>query len=155
MKFLGFLLLAVCPLLFVACQTMSTGHPDRRPGQFAVSSRISQHSDQFSKLSSSHQKAVRQGKVVKGMSNFAVRLAWGRPDEVKSLGGKKEKWIYYRTEEVVFRDPGAGTKWSRFYQSTEKYYDGHTHDEFRAVKQEDRTVHFENGRVVSWTQSRY
>jgi hypothetical protein len=159
MKSIRLLLVGVCPLLLIACKSTSTGDPNRIPNQLAVKTRISQSPEKFSKLSSSQKKVVSQGRVAKGMSRESVRLAWGKPDkiqQIKSSVGKKEQWIYLRVEQV---DPGSQSdipgKYGRYFRGSEKYYDGYSHSEFRSVQVEDRTVVFVDGRVVSWTRTRY
>lgn len=154
MKSIGLLLGIISPFLLIACQTTSTGDPNRRPGQLDVQARISQNYNKFSKLNSSQKKAVKRGTVSKGMKKEAVRLAWGKPDQVKK-SGNKEQWIYYRSEEVVFDPQSSRTGWAQYYSSADKYYDGNFHKPFKTVRREDRTVHFEGGRVVSWTRTRY
>ena len=164
MKSIGLLIVIICPLLFVACETTtSAGDPNRHPHQLAVNTRIKQNSERYSKLSSSQKKAVKQGSLSKGMSKEAVRLAWGKPDkiqQVKTSKGKREHWIYLRIEQV---GPGyqsstaAGklSQYSQYFRGTEKYYDGHSQNQFRSIQVEDRTAVFAGGRVVSWTRTRY
>lgn len=154
MKSIGLLLGLVSPLVLIACQTVSTGDPGRRPAGIDITTRISQNSQHYSKLSSSQKKNIRKGSVSKGMKKEAVRIAWGKPDEVVKKGNK-EQWIYYRTEQVVFDPQDERAGWGRYFSSSEKYEDGNFHKPFRNVRREDRTVHFEGGRVVSWTRTRY
>jgi hypothetical protein len=53
------------------------------------------------------QEHIKKGEIAPGMSQAAVRYAWGAPDEVVTLepaqdGGKREQWVY--------KDFGARTK---------------------------------------------
>lgn len=60
-------------------------------------SRISEHPDIFNSLSPGNQELVRQGQIRTGMSENAVWLAWGSPEQ-KTVGEMRgratETWIY-------------------------------------------------------------
>ena len=158
MKSIGLALMVAGALLLVACQSTSTGDPNRLPNQLAVNARIKQNGEKYSKLSSSQKAAVRKGTVSKGMKKDAVRLAWGKPDKTQqtsSSNEKKEQWIFYRREEVDIDYQSPYGMISRFHRSSNKYYDGYTNSTLSTVQRVDRTVSFVNGRVVSWTRTRY
>jgi hypothetical protein len=59
--------------------------------------RISDHPEMFNSLSPNDQALVRQGQIRAGMSQNAVWLAWGSPDQ-KAVGNMRgratETWIY-------------------------------------------------------------
>ena len=158
LKPLGIAFFGAGGLFLAACQSTSTGDPNRLPNQLAVNARIKQNGENFSKLSSSQKSAVKKGIVSKGMKKEAVRLAWGKPDKIQqrsSSQGKKELWTFYRREEVILDSQSPNAMISRFYRSSDKYYDGSTNSALHTVQRVDRTVSFLNGRVVSWTRTRY
>ncbi|MDF1816815.1 MAG: hypothetical protein P1V20_31725 [Verrucomicrobiales bacterium] len=122
-------------------------------GQLGARNRISQSPDKFSKLSKSQKTAVKQGQVCRGMSKDAVCLAWGKPDQVQK-SGKKVVWIYMSREQVDYDYTSQAGNLSRYFSSSEKYYDGHSSEGLTTVERLDRTVVFERGRVVSVARSR-
>ncbi len=75
--------LALAALLFAGCST--------------TESRISEHRDLFNSLSPTDQQLVASGRIRTGMSQNAVWLAWGGPDQ-KAAGAMRgqmtETWIY-------------------------------------------------------------
>ncbi len=66
-------------------------------GCSTTESRISEHPDLFNTLSPRDQQLVQQGQIRYGMSQNAVWLAWGSPDQ-KTAGNMRgtsaETWIY-------------------------------------------------------------
>src|ERR1700737_1739800 len=72
-----------CALIFTGCAT--------------TESRISEHPEIFNSLSPRDQALVRQGQIRSGMSQNAVWLAWGTPEQ-KAVGDMRgrptETWIY-------------------------------------------------------------
>jgi hypothetical protein len=66
-------------------------------GCATTESRISDHPEIFNSLSPSDQALVREGKIRAGMSQNAVWLAWGSPEQ-KAVGNMRgratETWIY-------------------------------------------------------------
>jgi hypothetical protein len=66
-------------------------------GCATTESRISDHPEIFNSLSPNDQALVREGKIRAGMSQNAVWLAWGSPEQ-KALGNMRgrstETWIY-------------------------------------------------------------
>src|SRR5437868_6787530 len=76
--------IAVCTVLFVGCST--------------TESRISEHRDLYASLPPRQQQLVAQGQIAPGMSQNAVWLAWGSPDQKVAgfaRGHATETWIYY------------------------------------------------------------
>jgi hypothetical protein len=75
--------IAASALIFTGCATTET--------------RISDHPEIFNSLSPSDQALVREGKIRAGMSQNAVWLAWGAPEQ-KAVGNMRgrptETWIY-------------------------------------------------------------
>src|SRR2546430_16316836 len=69
-------------------------------GCSTVESRISEHPDLFHSLSANDQALVSRGEIRSGMSQNAVWLAWGNPDQkaVGSMRGREtETWVYMNT----------------------------------------------------------
>lgn len=75
--------LALAALLFAGCST--------------TESRISEHRDIFNSLSPNDQQLVASGRIRTGMTQSAVWLAWGSPEQ-KAAGAMRgqmtESWIY-------------------------------------------------------------
>jgi outer membrane protein assembly factor BamE (lipoprotein component of BamABCDE complex) len=69
-------------------------------GCSTTESRISEHPDLFNTLSPRDQQLVQQGQIRSGMTQNAVWLAWGSPDQ-KAVGNMRgtstETWIYMET----------------------------------------------------------
>ena len=69
-------------------------------GCSTTESRISEHPDIYNSLSPRDQALVREGKIRAGMSERAVWLAWGSPDQ-KAVGDMRgratETWIYVQS----------------------------------------------------------
>ncbi|MCB1076784.1 MAG: hypothetical protein KDM64_03050 [Verrucomicrobiae bacterium] len=121
--------------------------------------RIAKNPGLYDDLSEKHQDLVREGKVVEGMSNDAVFLAWGRPDELRQgsrEGRSLETWVYYGTESVPVQTMGIGIGYGYGYGrcGPGSIYDyGYGYD----VAYRDyvaATVEFERGKVVSWQRNR-
>lgn len=141
--------------------------------------RISEHPEIFQSLSQQDQALVSQGKIREGMSQNAVWLAWGSPDQ-KAVGTARgravETWIY---NDYVYPDAGYAYPYGPFGYGG--YFGGgavfHTHHGHRfaiignpfydpfyysyfppRVAYPSKTVTFANNRVVSLqvlTQPRY
>jgi hypothetical protein len=134
-------------------------------------SRISQHPEIFQRLSSQDQALVSQGKIREGMTQDAVWIAWGAPDQ-KAVGSARgravETWIY---NDYVYADAGypypAGPfgyggyygggaiafhshHGRRFAIIGDPFYDPFYYSYFPPrVAYPSKTVTFANGRVVS------
>jgi len=148
---------AVCSALFLtSCVTTET--------------RISEHPEKYQRLSPSDQALVREGKIRNGMSQDAVYLAWGGPDQRTTgtvHGHPAETWIYTN----ITRDPYP-YGWGRGYYGGvygfgfvarhqrphahifrygyDPFYDPFFYSSRPAVSYPERTVSFQNGRVVAY-----
>jgi hypothetical protein len=133
-------------------------------------SRISQHPETFQRLSPQDQALVSQGKIREGMSQDAVWLAWGSPDQ-KATGSAHgrvvETWIYndYVYADSLYPYPygpygyggyfGGGAVFHthhghRFAIIGDPFYDPFYYSYFPPRESyPSKTVTFSNGRVVS------
>ncbi|MDQ3120164.1 MAG: hypothetical protein M3Q89_11455 [Verrucomicrobiota bacterium] len=69
-------------------------------GCTTVQTRIEEKPEAFRRMSSSDQALVTQGKVREGMSQDAVYIAWGPPNQRalgRNRGSTVETWIYFHT----------------------------------------------------------
>src|SRR5207302_4433868 len=67
-------------------------------GCSTTESRISEHRDLYASLPARHQQLVAQGQIAPGMSQNAVWLAWGSPEQKVNgfaRGQSTETWVYY------------------------------------------------------------
>lgn len=67
-------------------------------GCATTQTRISQHPEIYSSLSPHEQALVSRGQIAEGMSQSAVFLAWGNPDqraEGRVMGRPSETWVYF------------------------------------------------------------
>src|SRR5436190_17811037 len=70
-------------------------------GCSTVESRISDHPEIYGSLSPSDQALVQQGRIRAGMSQDAVWLAWGSPEQKYAgamRGRQTETWVYVTYE---------------------------------------------------------
>jgi len=82
--------------------------------------RISQHPEIYQSLSPKDQELVTHGQIRTGMSESAVWLAWGNPDQKvqgEMRGRATETWVFTNTEEVpgYAYGPGWGPGWGYGY----------------------------------------
>ncbi len=82
--------------------------------------RISEHPEIYQSLSPKDQELVTHGQIRSGMSESAVWLAWGNPDQKvqgEMRGRATETWIYTQTQEVpgYAYGPGWGPGWGYGY----------------------------------------
>lgn len=148
--------IATSALIFSGCSTPET--------------RISEHPEIFQTLSSRDQALVSQGKIREGMSQNAVWLAWGNPDQ-KATGTVRgryvETWIY--NEYVYANAPypypygpfGYGGYWGggvvfhthhgrRFAVIGDPFFDPFYYSYIPPrIPYPAKTVTFSNGRVIS------
>ncbi|HYJ06130.1 MAG TPA: hypothetical protein VEX43_13415, partial [Chthoniobacterales bacterium] len=158
--FQALVLSAACSALFLTgCVTTET--------------RISQHPEMFQRLSPGDQALVREGKIRNGMSREGVYLAWGGPDQktTSSVHGRPaETWVYTGISRYPYPYGwGPGYYGRGFYGYG--YVNRHRHGGYRrgpyrlgydpfydpfysvhrpAVSYPERTVSFQNGRVVAF-----
>lgn len=137
-------------------------------------SRISEHPDIFNSLSPNDRALVSQGKIRSGMSENAVWLAWGSPEQkaVGNMRGKPtETWIYVQSTTApygsahypyygygyphggfgavgVVRHRGHGRAFVFF---GDPFYDPFYYSYIPpTISYPYKTVTFENGRVMSF-----
>jgi hypothetical protein len=159
------LILSASAIVLTGCSTTET--------------RISEHPEIFQTLSPRDQELVKAGKIREGMSQNAVWLAWGAPDQKATgvaSGRPVETWIYndyyyanspypypygpfgyggYFGGNVIFHRHGG----HRFAIIGDPFYDPFFYSYIPPrVAYPSKTVTFSNGRVVSiqvLTQPRY
>jgi hypothetical protein len=148
------MLSAACSALILAgCATTET--------------RISAHPEMFQRLSPGDQALVREGKIRNGMARDGVFLAWGGPDQVTNSfvhGKPAETWVYTATTSSPYPYGwGPGYYGGGYYGFG--YVSHHHHSRGRfyydpfyysgiynrpSIYYPDRTVSFQNGRVVAF-----
>jgi hypothetical protein len=140
-------------------------------GCSTTESRISEHRDLFNSLSPNDQALVSRGEIRSGMSQNAVWLAWGSPDQkaVGSMRGRStETWIYMNTTSYPypyhypyygyggyggFRGVGVVRfhHRNRFVFFGDPFYDPFYYSYIPpSVSYPYKTVTFANGRVMSF-----
>ncbi len=149
--------IAIFALTFSGCST--------------ISSRIENNPTAFSQLSPSDQQLVRQGQIRTNMSQEAVYLAWGQPQQ-KAMGVVRgvstETWVY--TVTTAAYGPGFygyGPYYGPGYFGRVGFYGYRGHHRFygafidplwdpyyypfpATVSYPVKTVSFQNGRVVAY-----
>jgi hypothetical protein len=141
-------------------------------GCSTTESRISEHPDIFQSLSPSDQALVSRGQIRIGMSQNAVWLAWGSPDQ-KAVGNMRgrptETWIYFNTTTAYpygypyygyggyggYGYVGVGVVRThhhrRFFFVGSPFYDPFYYSYIPpSVSYPYKTVTFANGRVISF-----
>jgi len=132
-------------------------------GCATIDYRISQHPEIFQNLSPSDQALVRQGRIREGMTQDAVWLAWGSPEQ-KGFGRMKghptETWIYrayyndyygpYPYGYGYYGAVGVIRHHHRVVTVYDPFYDPFFYPRFAPVSYPYKTVTFENGRVVGY-----
>jgi hypothetical protein len=129
-------------------------------------SRISQHPEKYQRLSPSDQALVTEGRIRNGMSQDAVYLAWGGPDqriEGRVQGKPSDTWIYVGTSYYPYPygwgpafNHGYGFGYLGHHRSPYHRYGYHGFyepffDAYRpSIYYPERTVSFQNGRVVAY-----
>lgn len=132
---------AACSVLFSSCGTTT------------VAGRINKHPGMYNALSSSHQTAVQEGRLKKGMSKDATYLSWGRPNSVRDTSSG-EKWRYVSTRPVLTHSVGYshGYHSGRYGSYCGPYYDiGPT---VHYVPYTSAVVEFRHGKVTGWERER-
>jgi hypothetical protein len=141
------------------------------PGCSTTETRISDHPEIFQTLSPRDQELVKAGKIREGMSQNAVWVAWGAPDQKATgvaRGNPVETWIYneytyanapypypygpfgyggyFGGGRIAFHRHGA----HRFAIIGDPFYDPFYYSYIPPrVAYPSKTVTFQNGRVVS------
>lgn len=149
--------LSASALVLTSCSTTET--------------RISNHPEVFQRLSAQDQDLVRQGKIRDGMSQDAVWIAWGTPDQ-KGTGIARhravETWIYneYTYANAPYPYPYGPYGYGGYYGGGTVAFHHHRHRQFvvigdpffdpfyysyirPSVAYPAKTVTFSNGRVIS------
>jgi hypothetical protein len=142
-------------------------------GCSTVQDRIAQRPAAFQSLSPSDQALVQQGKIREGMSRDAVYIAWGAPNQRGEgrRGGKSiENWIYFNTTSGDYYGPwggygypygyryGLGFGYMRGFHGHyrggyglyDPFYDPFFFSNTSVVSYPERTVSFQNGRVIAF-----
>lgn len=140
--------------------------------------RINERPEVYRSLSPNDQALVSQGKIREGMSRDAVYLAWGAPNqrgEGRNRGKSVESWIYFSTTTTGYYSGGFGNGYGygyglgfggyagsyvgrgrgghlhrRSYIYYDPFYDPFFWRNNSIVSYPDRTVSFENGRVIAY-----
>ena len=142
-------------------------------GCSTTESRIKEHNDLFASLSPREQELVSRGEIRVGMSENAVWLAWGSPDQ-KSVGAMRgrqtETWLYMNTSYPYpyrpypyygygyggFGGYGGVAVIRRHHHGRFVFFGDPFYDPFYysyippSVSYPYKTVTFSNGRVVSF-----
>jgi hypothetical protein len=143
-------------------------------GCSTTESRIKEHPEIFGSLSPKDQDLVSRGQIRTGMSQDAIWLAWGQPDQrVKGAmrGHATETWIYTTTSSYGY-GPGYGPYWGgygpygfggfgggavfrshggrRFVFIGNPYYDPFYYSYIPTVTYPYKTVTFSDGRAASF-----
>lgn len=135
--------------------------------------RINERPEVYRSLSPTDQALVSQGQIREGMSRDAVYLAWGAPNqrgEGRNRGKAVESWIYFNTTTTGYyggygygyglgfggyagsylaRGPG-GHLHQRSFVYYDPFYDPFFWRNNSVVSYPERTVSFENGRVIAY-----
>ena len=139
-------------------------------GCTTTETRIQERPEAFRALSPNDQALVQQGKIREGMSQDAVYIAWGPPSSRlpgRARGRIVETWIYDATAAGDYPGPffyGAGYghgvgfglyggRRSRFghgYFFYDPFYDPFFYNHANIVRYPERTVSFQNGRVIAY-----
>ena len=116
--------------------------------------RIERYPGMYTSLSTKHQQAVNEGRLVEGMNRDAVYLAWGRPAGIKegsSAGQEIEKWRYTGLRPVYVRNVGFGYGYG-YGRYCDPHYFGGTGVDY--VPYTNAVVEFRNGKVIGWERER-
>lgn len=139
-------------------------------GCSTVSSRIEANQAAFSQLPPNQQALVREGKISGGMSQEAVFMAWGQPQQKATgmvHGNATETWVY--TASTAAYGPYYGPGWyggwgfagrvafvghrhgHRFYAAYyDPFWDPFYYPFPATISYPVKTVSFQNGRVVAF-----
>ena len=134
-----------------------------------VESRIAQRPEAFQRLSPGDRALVQQGKIREGMSQDAVYIAWGAPNERapgRNRGSAVETWIYFATSAGDYPGPfyygypyGYGLGFGyfggyrhRFHRHFfyDPFYDPFFYSRVDLIRYPERFVSFQNGRVIAY-----
>ncbi len=114
------------------------------------SMRIEENAAVFQNLPTAEQQLVSQGRIVEGMSQQAVFLAWGYPN-VAPIRGQKEGKSYERWVYVTSVPSHTMTVWDAPLWGYPGYYMSAGPSTVVQYRDEiQRSVSFVNGRVTEW-----
>lgn len=144
------------------------------PACSTVETRIHENPEVFRRMSSSDQALVSRGRIREGLSRDAVYIAWGAPNQRavgRNRGTAVETWIYLNTTAGDYYPGygygggfgygsgfygrgfghgyyGRGGRYGGFYY--DPFYDPFFYNRVSLVSYPDRTVSFQNGRVIAY-----
>ena len=138
-------------------------------GCTTVETRIAERQAAYQSMSPTDQALVRQGRIREGMSLDAVYIAWGPPSSRapgRNRGHMVETWIYDATAAGDYPRPflygpryGYGLGYGYFgphryrfrrHLFYDPWYDPYFYHHANIVRYPERTVSFQNGRVVAF-----
>lgn len=112
--------------------------------------RIAENPVMFRSLPQEQQVMVQQGRISEGMSQDAVFLAWGLPNNAPYEGQKNGKhitrWVYTYQEPVMSTPTVGPVYWGPYGWYEPAFYGTGT----VYIPRTAATVLFENNKVVSW-----
>ncbi|MES2707982.1 MAG: hypothetical protein V4726_15425 [Verrucomicrobiota bacterium] len=120
--------------------------------------RIEKYPGMFATLSAAEQKAVREGRIVEGMSKDAAYLAWGRADSVTTgsqNGTPFELWRYTALQPIYSSNLtlGYGFGYGRYGRRYDPAFIGfESGPDYVPVTA--AVVRFKNGKVSGWERAR-
>jgi hypothetical protein len=142
-------------LLLASCSTTQT--------------RISERPEVFNALSPTDQALVQQGRIREGMSQDAVYIAWGAPNQRgpgRFRGRATETWIYFNTAAGDYYPPpfaygiggygrlrggfGPRGRFGGYYSYYDPFHDPWFYRRTSVIAYPERAVSFQNGRVISF-----
>ncbi len=134
----GYIAAAALVLSLAACQSATPA------------SRIAENPVMFQSLPAEQQTLVQQGRISEGMSQDAVFLAWGAPNNEPYVGQQNGKslvrWVYTYQQPVMSTPPLGPVYWGPY-----GWYDPAVYGPTTVyVPRTAATVLFENNKVVSW-----
>jgi hypothetical protein len=139
-------------------------------GCTTVETRIAERPEAFRSMSPADQALVQAGRVREGMSQDAVYIAWGPPSQRipgRNRGQLVETWVYDATAAGDYPGPfyyggrygyGLGYgyfgsyrhRFGRRHLFYDPFYDPYFYNHANIVRYPERTISFQNGRVVSF-----
>lgn len=138
--------------------------------------RIAQRPEAYNALSARDKDLVQRGEIREGMSQDAVYIAWGAPNQRgpgRHRGSSTETWIYFNTTAGDYYPPpfaygyggfgyggfgGYGGSFLHRHRSGrlhrhvyyDPFYDPWFYRRTSVISYPDRTVSFQNGRVIAF-----
>jgi len=146
-------------------------------GCTTIETRITEKQAAYSSMSATDRALVGQGKIREGMSQDAVYIAWGAPNQRatgRNRGRTVETWIYFSTTAGDYHPSpflygpyagfgygygyGGGFGYNHIHRSGrvhrhiayDPFYDPFFYRRVSVVSYPERTVSFQSGRVISY-----